>query len=71
MLTLDMHGSGTTAIVLIALAAPYVQAGPLMLVERPILAAFLVLAVIAMATPMVLERLRFRGQMIELEQDNS
>ena len=40
------------------------------IVERPIVAAFLVLAVVAMAAPMVMARLRFRGKRIELEQED-
>jgi hypothetical protein len=41
------------------------------IVERPIVAAFLALALVAMAMPVIMARLRFRGLRIELEQDES
>ena len=47
------------------------QGDLLRMVERPIVAAFLVLALIAMAAPIVMARQRFRGQKIELERDDS
>lgn len=47
------------------------QGDVLRMVERPIVDCFLVLALLAMAAPIVLARLRFRGQRIELERDES
>ena len=41
------------------------------IIERPIVAAFLLLALVAMAAPIILERIRFRGKRIELERDDS
>lgn len=47
------------------------QGNPVTLIERPIVAIFLVLAAISMAVPIVLARLRARGRRIELEQEVS
>ena len=41
------------------------------IVERPIGVAFLALALVAMTLPVIMAHLRFRGQRIELEQDES
>jgi putative tricarboxylic transport membrane protein len=43
------------------------QGNLLQLVERPIVAAFLVLTVLFLCLPMILRRLRFRGRKVELE----
>jgi putative tricarboxylic transport membrane protein len=45
------------------------QGDLLRIVERPIVAVFLVLALAAMSFPLVMAHLRFRGRTIELEQD--
>jgi hypothetical protein len=41
------------------------------LLERPLVAAFLLLGVISLAVPIVLARLRARGKPLELEQEVS
>lgn len=41
------------------------------IMERPIVASFLMQALVAMAAPAILEKIRFRGQRIKLERDGS
>ncbi len=43
------------------------QGNPLALLDRPIVAAFLVLTAIFLCAPAILKRLRFRGRKVELE----
>jgi putative tricarboxylic transport membrane protein len=47
------------------------QGDVLRIVERPIVASFLVLALIAMSAPIIMARLRFQGKRVALEQDES
>jgi putative tricarboxylic transport membrane protein len=41
------------------------------IIERPIVAAFLVLAVIAMAAPILLRHLRLQGKAVEIEREEA
>ena len=43
----------------------------LVVIERPIVATFLVLAVLAMAIPLILQRLRVQGKPVQLEQEEA
>jgi putative tricarboxylic transport membrane protein len=43
----------------------------LVVLERPIVATFLVLAVVAMVVPLILQRVRLQGKPVQLEQDEA
>lgn len=47
------------------------QGNLLSLLERPIVSAFLVLAVISMSVPLILQSYRFRGRRVELESEQA
>jgi putative tricarboxylic transport membrane protein len=47
------------------------QGDILRMLERPIVAVFLVLAVVAMAAPILLRQLRFRGKPVEIEREEA